>query len=134
MPERDWSIEEQWEPGYELDDDEAVEVSEDDEDTLALALEEATSVLRRIGGIIQVAAIRREIAPGMWEMQGYQFRWNSYVPGQRNEETPPKAQRGKPPRRRRPQQESAVDDGVVEEPAAVAAQNGNGDEAYDPED
>ena len=56
-----------------------------DPSELEIELHRCALVLERVGGVVLVAAQRREIAEGHYITTGYAFRWSSYAPAQRLE-------------------------------------------------
>ena len=54
-----------------------------DEETLFQTLQEAVTILTRIGGAVLIVAQREEVAPDMWHTTGFGLRWESYAPGRR---------------------------------------------------
>lgn len=66
--------------GWELDGD-PVQLPDDDDALFQLVLD-ALRILRRVGGVVQIAAVRRELSPGtkLYETVEYVARWNSYSP------------------------------------------------------
>lgn len=55
----------------------------EDQEELMQALVEATTILTRIGGSVIVAAHREQIAPDIWQTNGFLFKWSSFFPGKR---------------------------------------------------
>lgn len=96
-----------------------------DGQALATSLLEIQGLLLRVGGVVQIATRRQEIAPGRIETTAIVYRWRSFVPVDRSQEAPPRERDGTP------EQEAAeplptpeelpADDEPVQEPAASAA-------------
>jgi hypothetical protein len=78
-----YDVPEGWEP-----DGEGFTVSAEQPDSLFQAVADATTILRHIGGVVQIAPVRRELAPGVFVTVEYAFRWNSYAPPVRDEVAP----------------------------------------------
>jgi hypothetical protein len=55
-------------------------VHEDDSDATLEALLEALAILRRVGGTIQIASQRGEVAPNVVVTESYIFAYNSFTP------------------------------------------------------
>jgi hypothetical protein len=84
-PETDDGIPEGWElDGLPL------QVPDDDDALFALTLD-VLRILRRVGGVVQIAAVRKEIAPGTKLYRTYEYiaRWNSYSPPVKGDEPVP---------------------------------------------
>lgn len=80
--DRETRIPEQFDPqpeGWQIDGD-PVRVQEGQEDQLYAALEDAVTILRHIGGTMQIVPVRIELGPGVFKTVEYAFRWNSFVP------------------------------------------------------
>jgi hypothetical protein len=75
-PETDEPIPEGWELNGQ-----PIQVPDEDDALFALTLD-VLRILRRVGGVIQIAAVRKEVAPGtkLFETVEYVARWNSYSP------------------------------------------------------
>jgi hypothetical protein len=65
--------------GWELDGD-PVTCPVEDQDALEEAIRAAATVTRFIGGVVQIAAIREEVAPKIFVPREYVWRWNSFLP------------------------------------------------------
>jgi hypothetical protein len=85
--ERNWSVpeDEHRQPhiGVTADGDLFVQprvVRDDDPDGLLEAAFEVVSILRRVGGTIQIAAQRAEVAPDVVVTESYIFAYNSFTP------------------------------------------------------
>lgn len=65
--------------GWELDG-EPITFPVEDTDALEEAVRAAATVTRFIGGVVQIAAIREEVAPKIFVPREYVWRWNSYLP------------------------------------------------------
>lgn len=61
---------------------------------LTTALLECVGIISRLGGVIQMASRRQEIAPGWVVTVAVVFRWRSFVPVDRAQEAPPAEQDG----------------------------------------
>jgi hypothetical protein len=55
-------------------------VNDDDPDSLVEAVLEVVAILRRVGGTVQIASQRAEIAPGVVITESYIFAYNSFTP------------------------------------------------------
>jgi hypothetical protein len=97
--ERAWAVEDDQQPELSVtpEGDLLVQprvVREEDEDALTAAVYEALAILRRVGGTIQVASQRAEIAPQVVVTESLIFAYNSFTPlvrrlgDQQPEETP----------------------------------------------
>lgn len=75
-----YEVPEGWEP-----DTEGFTVSAEQTDSLFQSVIDATTILRHIGGVVQIAPVRRELAPGIYVTTEYVFRWNSYSPPVKDE-------------------------------------------------
>lgn len=79
MPvERNWTILEQ-----------PLVVRDDDHDELTEAVFEAIAILRRVGGTIQIASQRVEIAKNVGVTESFVFAYNSFTPIVRRAGEPP---------------------------------------------
>jgi hypothetical protein len=65
--------------GWELDGD-GFTVDAEQQDSLFQAVADATTILRHIGGVVQIAPVRRKLADNIYVTTEYAFRWNSFVP------------------------------------------------------
>lgn len=65
--------------GWEVDGD-PVRVQAGQEDQLYAAIEDAVTILRHIGGTMQIVPVRVELGPEVFKTVEYAFRWNSFVP------------------------------------------------------
>lgn len=86
MPvERQWTVPEDQGPeiGFDAEGNLLVQprvVREDDEDALWETFLECRAILRRVGGTIQMASQRVEIAPGVVVTESYIVAYNSFTP------------------------------------------------------
>lgn len=87
MPvERNWTVPEDNIPLVSVDDDGNLVihpprvVGSHDEDSLYVAIVEAISHLRDIGGTIQIASQRAEVAPNVVATESYIFAFSSFTP------------------------------------------------------
>lgn len=88
MPvERNWTVPEdqhhQPEIGLTEDGDLLLQprvIRDDDPDSLFDAVAEVVSILRRVGGTIQIASQRAEVAPNLVVTESYIFAYNSFTP------------------------------------------------------
>lgn len=83
---------------------------EHDPAALPNALLELVGLMARVGGVVQMASRRAEVAPGRIETIGVVFRWQSFVPVDKGGQEPPPAE--------------AADPGEAEEFAEVAEDEG----------
>lgn len=65
-----------------------------DPEALPTALLELNGLMTRVGGVMQMATRRAEIAPGRVETLAVVFRWRSYVPLDKSQEAPAMEQDG----------------------------------------
>jgi hypothetical protein len=65
--------------GWELDGD-GFTVGAEQQDSLFTALVDATTILRHIGGVVQIAPVRQKLGDNVYVTREFLFRWNSYVP------------------------------------------------------
>lgn len=82
----------------------ALETADGDDDQLIQRIVEWAAVLRRVGGIVSCAAIRREIAPDHYVTVGFKFKWDSFAPTERL----PREARQRKPRHERLSEDDAV--------------------------
>ena len=67
-----------------------------DPDALPNALLELNGLMARVGGVMQMATRRTEIAPGRVETLAVVFRWRSFVPMDRSQDAPELERDGTP--------------------------------------
>lgn len=86
MPvERMWSVPEDQVPeiGLSAEGDLLIQprvVRDDDPDALHEAVLEVLAILRRVGGTVQIASQRGEVAPNVVVTESYVFGYNSFTP------------------------------------------------------
>lgn len=86
MPvDRNWTVPENRQPLISFDEGGNLVVhphvvADDDDDALAVAVWEAIAILRRVGGTLQVASQRAEIAPNAVVTESYIFGYSSFTP------------------------------------------------------
>jgi hypothetical protein len=83
--DRSWTVPEDHQPDISWDEEGNLVltprvVRDDDDDALASAMIEAISILRRVGGTIQIASQRGEVAPKVVITESYIFAYNSFTP------------------------------------------------------
>jgi hypothetical protein len=67
--DRNWTILEQ-----------PIVIRDDDPDELEQGVYEILAILRRVGGTVQIASQRRELAPGAYVTESYIVAYSSFVP------------------------------------------------------
>lgn len=67
-----------------------------DVNALTTALLELQGLMFRVGGVMQIATRRQEIAPDRIETTAMVFRWRSFVPVDRSQQAPVREQDGTP--------------------------------------
>jgi hypothetical protein len=100
-----------------------------DVNALTTGLLELQGLLFRVGGVMQIATRRQEVAPERIETTALVFRWRSFVPVDRSQEAPPRERDGTPEQAEaepliQPEELPADDEPVeveAEEPAPSAA-------------
>jgi hypothetical protein len=83
--DRNWTVPEDQQPEISFDPEGNLLVTprvvrDDDPDGLVEAVLEVVAIQRRIGGTVQIASQRAEIAPGVVITESYIFAYNSFTP------------------------------------------------------